>query len=141
MAREAKNGALEWMVGSLELHGVGELWILVWGLQGHLLLHKQFLSASFIFRGPFFSRKNFLDSQGPQGHPSICRTFPAPSLHGDYMRGFAFLQKEAFSQNMWFKGAISTLVKTISRTSRGMASTLWKLKLRRHVFLLFRKSA
>lgn len=71
MEREARNGALEWMVVSLELHGAGELWILVGGRQGHLLLHKQFLSASFIFRGLFFSRRNFLDWKRPQNYPSV----------------------------------------------------------------------
>jgi hypothetical protein len=46
MEREVRNGAPELMVGSLELHEVGEPQILVGGQQAHLLLHKQFLSAS-----------------------------------------------------------------------------------------------
>lgn len=66
MAREAKNGAPEWMVGSLELHGVGELWILVWGLQGHLLLHKQFLSAS---GNKARNQKTYVDNHGLGGVP------------------------------------------------------------------------
>lgn len=48
MEREVRNGAPELMVGSLELHEVGEPQILVGGQQAHLLLHKQFLSAFFV---------------------------------------------------------------------------------------------
>lgn len=46
MEREAWNGAQEWMAESLEWHRVGELWVQVERHQGHLLLHKQLLSAS-----------------------------------------------------------------------------------------------
>lgn len=46
MGKEAWNGAQEWTVENLGWHGVDELWIQVERHQGHLLLHKQFLSAS-----------------------------------------------------------------------------------------------
>lgn len=45
MGRVAWNGGQEWKAENLEWHGVGELWVQVERHQGHLLLHKQFLSA------------------------------------------------------------------------------------------------
>lgn len=48
MGKEAWNGAQEWMVENLEWREVDELWIQVGRDQGHLLSHKQFLSAFFL---------------------------------------------------------------------------------------------
>lgn len=48
MGREAWNGAQEWTVENLEWHGVDALWIQVERHRGHLLSHKQFLSAFFL---------------------------------------------------------------------------------------------
>lgn len=73
MGKEAWNGAQEWMVENLEWREADELWIQVGRHQAHLLSHKQFLSASYIFRDPFSSRRNFLDLQRPSNHPSLER--------------------------------------------------------------------
>lgn len=93
----------------------------------------------YIFHKLFSSRRNFLDIQRPWNHP-ISRMLPAPPVLmvtkcKAWFLFFFHQRKEAFGQNMWFKGAVSNLVKTVSlRTFRGFVSLPWKLNLSRKAF-------